>query len=395
MLPVKMAHASDIPKFVINLSLPPESRYDHVVPHFRPVLDQRELPTVFSNLLRHLFGPAARWLETIAQVLLRRVYDKEESAEIRGLAKNTGIALHILIAFNVLLDLMLGCTSGGARVFDSKTSASQQATHMLHFRTLDWAMDPLRKLTVEFDHVRHRDGPVIATSVTYLGYVGVLTGVRKDLSMSLNFRPHHARDTWQQETAFRWHQAMVVLGFRRSISSVLRGFLLDTSEEKATQGPKDVAESRMDSILSDLTHSRSTAAYLIFCTPQKVFIVEKDNGHASVRDSDLFLAAHNHDASDEADPSELEHAAEGEDAIGMADIIRYSREKKMHLDHLWTKRMQTCQRRTSRPGGVVSVNDVIKMVSDDRISNDQTHYAVVMDPKQGTVIWRAGYLVDN
>jgi hypothetical protein len=187
---------------------------------------------------------------------------------------------------------------------------------------------------------------------------------------------------------------MVVLGFRRSISSDLRGFLLGSQNERVSDG-EELPENSLDSILSSLVTSRSTAAYLIFCTPQKVFIVEKDNGKASIRDSDLFLAAHNHDASDEADPSELEQAAESEDAIGMADIIRYSREKKEHLDHIWTKRMQTCQKRTKRPGNVVSVNDVIKIVTDELISNDQTHYAVVMDPKEGKIIWRGVYLVEE
>jgi hypothetical protein len=39
-------------------------------------------------------------------------------------------------------------------------------------------MDPLRQVVVELEFVEKAGGPVIARSVTYIGFVGVLTGVR-------------------------------------------------------------------------------------------------------------------------------------------------------------------------------------------------------------------------
>lgn len=50
--------------------------------------------------------------------------------------------MHLLVAFNVLLDLFMGCTSGGAKL--------SVEDRMLHFRTLDWGMDPLRKVIVQY-----------------------------------------------------------------------------------------------------------------------------------------------------------------------------------------------------------------------------------------------------
>ncbi len=47
---------------------------------------------------------------------------------------------------------------------------------MVHIRALDWGMDQLRDLVVELDFVRFEGGPIVATSLTYFGYVGVLTG---------------------------------------------------------------------------------------------------------------------------------------------------------------------------------------------------------------------------
>ncbi len=97
----------------------------------------------------------------------------------------TGLDMHLLVAFNVLLDLFMGCTSGGVKL--------SVEDRMLHFRTLDWGMDPLWKVIVQLEY--NRDGVKVASVLTYVGYVGVLTGVRKALSISLNFRPVHNAST--------------------------------------------------------------------------------------------------------------------------------------------------------------------------------------------------------
>ena len=60
---------------------------------------------------------------------------------------------------------------------------------MLHFRTLDWGMDPLRRVICQLDFTTKPHGPIFASTITYVGFVGVLTGVRQGLSVSLNFRP--------------------------------------------------------------------------------------------------------------------------------------------------------------------------------------------------------------
>ena len=354
------------------------------------MLESPALPALLGELLHELLGPVAKVVEAAAPFILRRVREPEENAEIRVLARAGGNPLHVVVAFNVMLDILLGCTSGAARVFDAASPASKQATRMLHFRTLDWAMDVLRQLTVELDFVRHEGGPVIATSVTYLGYVGVLTGVRKGLSLSLNFRPYHAQETWKQALQFRWHQAMVVLGFRKSISSVLRGILLD-EQTTTDNNTTSISLQQVEKIISEFRPAPSTSAYLTFCTPSRVFVVEKDNYQAKIRESDLFLYAVNHDEDDEGDPDELAELASQEAAIGMEEIVRFSRFRQDHLEKLWIKKSQTCQKRTKRPDQVVSVNDVIRIVSDPEISNEQTHYAVVMDPLEGKVRWAIMY----
>ncbi|TKA29582.1 hypothetical protein B0A50_03595 [Salinomyces thailandicus] len=56
---------------------------------------------------------------------------------------------------------------------------------MAQFRTLDWGMPALRRTVIHLDFVTKDSGPVIASSITYAGFVGVLTGVRKEFSTTV------------------------------------------------------------------------------------------------------------------------------------------------------------------------------------------------------------------
>ncbi|KAF5599546.1 hypothetical protein FPANT_3299 [Fusarium pseudoanthophilum] len=398
-----MSEHREIPKFTVDLSLPPEARYDHIVPHFKTAVDSCDLPSLFYDLLDELVGKSAgKVLAAISPMIMRRVHSDEENAELVGISKAIGIPMHILVAFNVLLDLLLGCTSGGVRTLDPDSGG--KATRMLHFRTLDWDMNQLRNIIVELDFVRTPGGPVIATTVGYLGYIGVLTGVRKGMSLSLNFRPHHARDTLRQRLSYRYNQALVVLGQRQSISSSLREVLLGDSTIPEKQSDEahetndispDLQSQHIQQVLSKLSTSSSTAAYLILCLPDRVLIIEKDNHSASIRESDTFLTAYNHDVKDEDNPELLQQAAAelaaGADATGMADLVANSLERKHELDKLWNKCVRACSRRYKLRSDVVAGEDVVKFLQNDMIRNEETHYAVIMDPKEGKVMWRRAY----
>lgn len=204
--------------YTIDLSLPPLQRYQRIATDFLPHL--ASLTTLFDEIVPR---PAFRGL---ARLLLRRLNSKEQTEELRGIHLITGIGMQLLVAFNVLLDLFMGCTSGEVKL-------SREA-RMLHFRTLDWAMNPLRKVIVELEYVR--EGVIVASAISYVGYVGVLTGVRKGLSMSLNFRPIHNASTWLANVRFYLHHALVLFGFHSSISSILRTILIpgDVSQSAPT-----------------------------------------------------------------------------------------------------------------------------------------------------------------
>ncbi|KAM7185775.1 hypothetical protein V8F20_011655 [Naviculisporaceae sp. PSN 640] len=511
------------PKYTINLSVPPQHRYDHVSssPQMQeavkkadinglvdwiieegimllPVVSSEKVPDFVPRLLR-------KTVRGIAKIALRRVYTDEETEELRGLRRGTGIDLFLLVAFNVLLDLLLGCTSGGV-LWDGKiqgvdemsddngaeiqrapergdepvdngyttgrfrqtayrrarqsaetpsTPKSRgsgengprtQRNRIAHFRTLDWGMDPLRHLVVEFEYVRYEGGPVIARTVGYFGYVGVLTGLRTGLSMSLNHRPTHTRGSWAKRFSFRWNQLLVLLGVRPSISSTLRYILFSNNnargygfgkwmkrdwkkidkwqawkfldlahprvETAQTDGDQfeliptvEKTELDVEAIITVLPMSPSTSAYLVFCTPEKAYSLEVDNGHiVTVQSSATFLTTTNHDLADEKNSNaanvnripSAENAAAG--VCGMEEVLEESFDRKKYARKAYHKAKRynhggpSSSKRKAVPGIGLSLEDIVGIMNyGDIINQSLTHYAVVMDPGTGKIIWRRGY----
>lgn len=532
------------PKYTINLSLPPQHRYDHVSssPQMQEAIKNADVNDLFNWLIDEgiMQLPVVSWEKTpsfvprfltkmirsFAKVALRRVYTDEETEELKGLSRGTGIELFLLVAFNVLLDLLLGCTSGGvlwdgmgeetedgknegrevgrngvengreeksdgppddgyttgrfrqtayrrtrqagqkSSTANSKSESSRHkgrtgshGNRIAHFRTLDWGMDTLRHLVVELEYVRYEGGPVIARTIGYFGYVGVLTGVRAGLSMSLNHRATHTRGSWVRRFSFRWNQLMVLLGKRPSISSTLRYILFNNNnnrgygsedqtkrdrnidkwtawkfldlahprvESTRTDGDEHELISRaerckldVESIIRALPMSPSTSAYLIFCTPEKAYSLEVDNGHiVSVQSSETFLVTANHDLSDEKNNNSKGQgntengtpSADGTTAAvcGMAEILDESFHRKKHARKAYNKAKRALSGRHIEPsssssskrklvaGVGLSLEDIVGIMNyKDIIHQSLTHYAVVMDPETGKIVWRRGFYSED
>lgn len=317
------------PRYTVDLSLPPRARYQHVVRDFKPQMSK--LPILFDDMVRLLHtNISVQRFQQLARVFLRHVHNPEETEELRGIQEETGIEMYLLVAFNVLLDLLIGCTSGGARVSNGRGLKT-----MLHFRTLDWSMDPLRKVVVHLDFIEKPGGIVLASSITYVGFVGVLTGVRQGLSMSLNFRPNHNRTTGFSNFQFYFHHLLVLLGFRPSISSLLRQILLPSLYSSPVVG----SPASLDSIERKLPKTKSTAAYLIFSDGNRTITLEKDHMTAVVKSSDSFIVACNHDASfDHVSKTTAEILDVRLNALklsGIEDFIEESVDRKRVATDLW------------------------------------------------------------
>ncbi|KAF8196870.1 beta subunit of N-acylethanolamine-hydrolyzing acid amidase-domain-containing protein [Mycena galopus ATCC 62051] len=356
----RLSSPSDPPTYRVDLSAPPKDRYRQICADYK--IHLAHIVPIYDDLLRSTGAP--RTLHFLAKTLLRRVHSSEESKEIRGISKATGVPLHLVVAFNTFLDLFSGCSSGGVRVTDAGTG---RENGIVHFRGLDWAMDPLRKLIICVDYVR--EGRIVARAITYAGYIGVLTGVRAGLSISLNYRVLLGSPS--SLLSHRLHQTALLLGFRPSISSILRRILLSPSLPS------------LESLARDLPYTPSTVCYLTFCTPSSILILEKDLVSAVPRTSDDFLAVTNHDERIEGLTPNGWRALLKQESQEHDGLLDDSIERKQCVSQIWAKK---------RKGGL-KVKDVAHQLEMQPVQNECTHFSCVMDPSVdgGGLLWVRSY----
>lgn len=168
-----------IPTYRIDLGLPPEDRYVELAADFSERM--RAVIPLFDDILLQVlvYRPLVFVVKLLARLLLRSVFDDEQTREIRSISAVAGVDLHLVVALNTLLDCLLGCTSGAVTVRTGRERSSPG--RLMHFRTLDWGMPSLRDLLVTLEFVNSRSATpdqVLARSVSYAGLVGSLTGAR-------------------------------------------------------------------------------------------------------------------------------------------------------------------------------------------------------------------------
>ncbi|KAF2670288.1 hypothetical protein BT63DRAFT_361887, partial [Microthyrium microscopicum] len=365
------------PIHTINLSLPPRQRYCALANTYRH--EVATLPPLFDALIARTSLPP-RAVKALARVFLHRLHDVEQTEELRGMSDISGVPMWLLVAFNVLLDAMMGCSSGGVRINDGPRDNGR----MVHFRTLDWDMDELRRVVVCLEFVEYEGGPVVATTVTYVGHVGVLTGVRRGLSVSLNFRAfRNDPDSRIASARYYWHIFLVMLGFRASIASILRQLIVPPMPQKDWK-PLVLAD-----IVKILPVMLTTACYLIFCDGKRTAIIEKDRVSGAIRETDQFSAVTNHDFNHEEDLAreevqKLMHERAKEAPLGMADLLDESLDRRDFIEecHLKSTEIQS----TGYPRQA-RMKDVQTWLETYPVLNECTQYAVVMDPQEGTISW--------
>lgn len=93
-----------IPRYTINLALPPAKRYEQVALDFKS--QATELPVLFDELVQDYLPTISVYkIRRLARMVMRKVYNQEENEELRGISRVIGIELWLLVALNVLLDM--------------------------------------------------------------------------------------------------------------------------------------------------------------------------------------------------------------------------------------------------------------------------------------------------
>lgn len=407
------------PRWRIDLSLPPRDRYREIAREYKDRV--QDLTGLFVELLKDVAVPES-WIPTVvlfARFSLRKLYDDVQTEELRGISEESGVPMYLLIAFNVILDLLMGCTSGGVRTLAKGEPLSK--AKMMHFRTLDWTMDPLRRVVVQLDFVRSKSANpdlIIASSITYVGFIGVLTGVRQGLSMSLNFRGLHDNTSKTGQFRFYLHHLLVLLGRRPSIATYLRRFLLDEHRNVESSQKEDGIEDRngqhsnqplqLEEIYASIQTHHTTAAYLIFSDGQNTMSIDKDFSTATMRQSKDFIVTTNHDVI-EHDTEQKENVVVAKavqsatrNAAGFQEFLDESIDRHGCISKKWKRLVSRKQRERSRKGDQRDLKDIaaetsitaekaIEWTSAYSTTNECTHYAVLMDPQDGEIAWCLAY----
>ena len=219
----------------------------------------------------------------------------------------------------------------------------------------------------------------------------MLTGVRKGLSVSLNFRPTHDNSGRFSDFRFYFHHLLVLLGFQPSISSLLRGYLLPA----LSVNPPPTEISALDSVKRNLPSVKTTAAYLIFSDGDTTLTIQKDHRALVVRSANDFIVATNHDEPKDNKTQGLKSTHQHSFKTLLDGIVVESVDRKNAAEKMWKRSLKTAKRNSTKISTHdegITKDDVIRWMSTPPILNEETHFATVMDPKDGKVVWAKRYI---
>jgi hypothetical protein len=141
----------------------------------------------------------------------------------------------------------------------------------------------------------------------------------------------------------------------------------------------------------------STAAYIIASSSQLTTVFEKDRVTSGTRSSRSFIVVTNHDNITKTNPNDLSKESPVADALqvqhGMEafmDLIADSTERQTLLEKKWSKAKQAFKKTypgTSTEDMYVTQNELSTWLQVYPIMNESTHFACIMDPERGEVVW--------
>nr|XP_006821136.1 PREDICTED: N-acylethanolamine-hydrolyzing acid amidase-like [Saccoglossus kowalevskii] len=163
------------PRYILNLDVAPEKRWNDIVSHWNLTKIHEELAYVMKEEIPEMLVPVVELLASDIDKYIPEPY----SSEMVGVAKAMGIKLGDIVTLNLLYDITASCTS---------IVAEDSNGQIWHGRNLDYTFTSiLRNLTLTYD--AQINGTTVFTASTFLGFVGVLTGIKpKVFTLSIDER---------------------------------------------------------------------------------------------------------------------------------------------------------------------------------------------------------------
>ncbi|XP_068089402.1 N-acylethanolamine-hydrolyzing acid amidase-like [Hyperolius riggenbachi] len=152
------------PRYNLSLDEPADHRWESVLKHYDYAYLRETMDFIFDAILPKWVHAIIRPLAEIDLALLVR---DPYAGEIKGLARTLGVSIGDVMALNLCYEASAFCTS---------IVAQDKKGNIYHGRNLDYNFeDVLRNLTMDVDFIKN--GKVVYTGTTFLGYVGLWTGI--------------------------------------------------------------------------------------------------------------------------------------------------------------------------------------------------------------------------
>ncbi|XP_045388794.1 N-acylethanolamine-hydrolyzing acid amidase [Lemur catta] len=195
------------PRFNVSLDAAPELRW-------LPVLRHYDLDSVRAAVAQIIGDRVPRWVHALigkAALVLEHLLPQPFTGEIRGMCDVLSLSLADCLLVNLAYESSAFCTSIVAQ--DSRGG-------IYHGRNLDYPFgNILRKLTLDVQFLKN--GQVVFTGTTFIGYVGLWTGQR----------PHKFTISGnERDKGWWWENVIAALFQRHSLISWLLRTTLSESE---------------------------------------------------------------------------------------------------------------------------------------------------------------------
>jgi len=171
---------------IVNLDLPPNQRWAHVVAPRKAALV--ELLKLFHEIIGE---KGLKYVNFVAGIMLS-LLPEEYGDEMRGISDALEIERGEVVIYNIFYEFFTVCTS---------IIAQDEQGKLYHARNMDFGLfmgwdvknntwstsEVLRRLLVNIDF--QRNGKTVYKAVTFSGYVGILTAIKQDaFTFSINER---------------------------------------------------------------------------------------------------------------------------------------------------------------------------------------------------------------
>lgn len=327
-----------IPTYKINLDLHPNVRWNNVIDDHKQNL--KSVMIEIDNLIDQIAGFYGKTTIVLAGLMIR-LYKSTGSMmyldELKGISKRSDISFNKLVLMQLCYEWCSACTSIGMNI------GTQNKTN-IHFRTMDWELPALEKLTINLEF--YKGGILLYRAVSWVGCVGIMTGmVPKKYTIALNYR--RCSNSFQ-------NSIFGVMKLKWPVSYLIR-HVLETKDNT-----KDALETLG-------TTELVSPCYLTVCSADgKTYVLQREkNKLDKIKVSDKFLIQTNKD-----DP---------EDGNKNNNIL-WSIERNALAKNIVKNSILT-QNRTDP-------EYIFEKFNKHPIINYETIYAVVMDPANDIIVSR-------